>query len=185
MIEINQLTKKFDAFTAVDNLSFTVREGEVLGFLGPNGAGKSTTMKIITGFLSATSGTVTVDGHDIATDPLAVKSLIGYLPEGAPCYPDMTVLQFLDFIAAVRGFSGEEKQRRIDKVVRDVELGAVCHKTIDTLSKGFKRRVGLAQAILHDPKVLIEQYNPPQKILDFNQQVFPKFPDLKQLHLRI
>ncbi len=168
MIEINQLTKKFDAFTAVDNLSFTVREGEVLGFLGPNGAGKSTTMKIITGFLSATSGTVKVDGHDIATDPLAVKSLIGYLPEGAPCYPDMTVLQFLDFIAAVRGFSGEEKQRRIDKVIRDVELGAVCHKTIDTLSKGFKRRVGLAQAILHDPKVLI--LDEPTDGLDPNQK---------------
>ncbi len=168
MIEINQLTKKFDAFTAVDNLSFTVREGEVLGFLGPNGAGKSTTMKIITGFLSATSGTVKVDGHDIATEPLAVKSLIGYLPEGAPCYPDMTVLQFLDFIAAVRGFSGEEKQRRIDKVIRDVELGAVCHKTIDTLSKGFKRRVGLAQAILHDPKVLI--LDEPTDGLDPNQK---------------
>lgn len=168
MIEINQLTKKFDNFTAVDNLSFTVREGEVLGFLGPNGAGKSTTMKIITGFLSATSGTVKVDGHDIATDPLAVKSLIGYLPEGAPSYPDMTVLQFLDFIAAVRGFSGEEKQRRIDKVVRDVELGAVCHKTIDTLSKGFKRRVGLAQAILHDPKVLI--LDEPTDGLDPNQK---------------
>ena len=117
MIEISHLTKKFDSFTAVDDLSFKVEEGEVLGFLGPNGAGKSTTMKIITGFLGATSGSVTVHGHDISTDPLAVKSLIGYLPEGAPSYPDMTVLEFLDFIAEVRGFSGEQKKQRIAKVI--------------------------------------------------------------------
>lgn len=168
MIEISHLTKKFNNFTAVDDLSFTVREGEVLGFLGPNGAGKSTTMKVITGFLAASSGSVKVDGYDIATDPLAVKSLIGYLPEGAPCYPDMTVLQFLDFIAEIRGFTGAEKQRRIDKVIRDVELGEVVHKTIDTLSKGFKRRVGLAQAIVHDPKVLI--LDEPTDGLDPNQK---------------
>ena len=103
MIEISHLTKTFDSFTAIDDLSFTVKEGEVLGFLGPNGAGKSTTMKIITGFLGASSGSVTVHGHDIATDSLAVKSLIGYLPEGAPSSPDMTVMEFLEFIAAVRG----------------------------------------------------------------------------------
>ncbi len=168
MIEISHLTKKFDSFTAVDDLSFKVEEGEVLGFLGPNGAGKSTTMKIITGFLGATSGSVTVHGHDISTDPLAVKSLIGYLPEGAPSYPDMTVLEFLDFIAEVRGFSGEQKRQRIAKVVREVELAEVCHKTIDTLSKGFKRRVGLAQAIIHDPKVLI--LDEPTDGLDPNQK---------------
>ncbi|MES3007314.1 MAG: ATP-binding cassette domain-containing protein [Pseudomonadota bacterium] len=168
MIEISHLTKKFDSFTAVDDLSFTVAEGEVLGFLGPNGAGKSTTMKIITGFLGATSGSVTVHGHDISTDPLAVKSLIGYLPEGAPSYPDMTVLEFLDFIAEVRGFSGEQKKQRIAKVIREVELAEVCHKTIDTLSKGFKRRVGLAQAIIHDPKVLI--LDEPTDGLDPNQK---------------
>ena len=168
MIEISHLTKKFDNFTAVDDLSFKVAEGEVLGFLGPNGAGKSTTMKIITGFLAATEGAVTVDGHDIATDPIAVKALIGYLPEGAPSYPDMTTLEFLDFIAEIRGYSGEEKQRRIDKVIEDVELRSVCHKTIDTLSKGFKRRVGLAQAILHDPKVLI--LDEPTDGLDPNQK---------------
>tara|TARA_R100001377_G_scaffold76519_3_gene53437 strand:+ start:997 stop:1980 length:984 start_codon:yes stop_codon:yes gene_type:complete len=168
MIEISHLTKKFDNFTAVDDLSFKVVEGEVLGFLGPNGAGKSTTMKVITGFLSATHGSVTVDGHDIATDPIAVKALIGYLPEGAPSYPDMTTLEFLDFIAEIRGYSGEEKHRRIEKVINDVELRSVCHKTIDTLSKGFKRRVGLAQAILHDPKVLI--LDEPTDGLDPNQK---------------
>lgn len=168
MIEISHLTKKFDNFTAVDDLSFKVKEGEVLGFLGPNGAGKSTTMKIITGFLTATQGAVTVDGHDIATDPIAVKALIGYLPEGAPSYPDMTTLEFLDFIAQIRGYTGEEKQRRIAKVIQDVELNSVCHKTIDTLSKGFKRRVGLAQAILHDPKVLI--LDEPTDGLDPNQK---------------
>ena len=168
MIEISHLTKKFDNFTAVDDLSFKVEEGEVLGFLGPNGAGKSTTMKVITGFLSASQGSVTVDGHDIATDPMAVKSLIGYLPEGAPSYPDMTTLEFLDFIAEIRGYSGEEKRRRIEKVINDVELRSVCHKTIDTLSKGFKRRVGLAQAILHDPKVLI--LDEPTDGLDPNQK---------------
>lgn len=168
MIEISHLTKKFDNFTAVDDLSFKVKEGEVLGFLGPNGAGKSTTMKVITGFLSASQGSVTVDGHDIATDPMAVKALIGYLPEGAPSYPDMTTLEFLDFIAEIRGYSGEEKRRRIEKVINDVELRSVCHKTIDTLSKGFKRRVGLAQAILHDPKVLI--LDEPTDGLDPNQK---------------
>lgn len=168
MIEISHLTKKFDSFTAVDDLSFNVEEGEVLGFLGPNGAGKSTTMKIITGFLGATSGSVTVHGHDISRDPMAVKSLIGYLPEGAPSYPDMTVLEFLDFIAEVRGFSGEQKKQRIAKVIREVELAEVCHKTIETLSKGFKRRVGLAQAIIHDPKVLI--LDEPTDGLDPNQK---------------
>ena len=168
MIEISHLTKKFDNFTAVDDLSFKVVEGEVLGFLGPNGAGKSTTMKVITGFLAATEGAVTVDGHDIATDPIAVKALIGYLPEGAPSYPDMTTLEFLEFIAEIRGYSGAEKQRRIEKVIEDVELRSVCHKTIDTLSKGFKRRVGLAQAILHDPKVLI--LDEPTDGLDPNQK---------------
>lgn len=168
MIEISHLTKKYGNFTAVDDLSFKVEEGEVLGFLGPNGAGKSTTMKVITGFLFATQGTITVEGHDIATDPIAVKTLIGYLPEGAPSYPDMTTLEFLDFIAKIRGYSGEEKRWRIEKVIEDVELGSVCHKTIDTLSKGFKRRVGLAQAIIHDPKVLI--LDEPTDGLDPNQK---------------
>lgn len=168
MIEINHITRKFEHFTAVDDLSFTVAEGEVLGFLGPNGAGKSTTMKIITGFLAPGSGTVTIDGHDITTDTMAAKTLIGYLPEGAPSYPDMTVMQFLAFIAEIRGYSGTEKHRRVEQVINDVDLGSVCEQTIDTLSKGFKRRVGLAQAILHDPKVLV--LDEPTDGLDPNQK---------------
>ena len=168
MIEIKNITRKFEHFTAVDNLSFRVAEGEVLGFLGPNGAGKSTTMKIITGFLAPTAGTVIIDGHDISEAPLQAKALIGYLPEGAPSYPDMTVLDFLEFIADVRGYRSQDKQQRIERVISDVDLGAVRDQTIDTLSKGFKRRVGLAQAILHDPKVLI--LDEPTDGLDPNQK---------------
>ena len=155
MIEIRNLTKKFGRFTAVDKLSFTVTEGEVLGFLGPNGAGKSTTMKVITGFLSASGGTVIVEGYDISKNPIEAKSLIGYLPEGAPCYGDMTTLAFLKFIARIRGYRGEEIVKRVQHVVNEVDLHSVCQQTIETLSKGFRRRVGLAQAIMHDPKVLI------------------------------
>lgn len=168
MIEISNLTKKFDQFTAVDDLSFNVKEGEVLGFLGPNGAGKSTTMKVITGFLSATFGTVIIDGYDIAKNPIEAKSLIGYLPEGAPCYGDMTTLEFLDFIAQVRGYRGDEIHRRVQHVIEEVKLTSVTHQTIDTLSKGFKRRVGLAQAIMHNPKVLI--LDEPTDGLDPNQK---------------
>lgn len=168
MIEISHITRKFEHFTAVDDLSFTVAEGEVLGFLGPNGAGKSTTMKIITGFLAPTSGRVTIDGHDIAQDPIAAKSLIGYLPEGAPSYPDMTVQDFLEFISEIRGYDGDQKQQRVDKVIQDVGLQDVRLQTIETLSKGFKRRVGLAQAILHDPKVLV--LDEPTDGLDPNQK---------------
>ncbi len=168
MIEIRNLTKKFDQFTAVDDLSFNVKEGEVLGFLGPNGAGKSTTMKIITGFLAPSTGTVTVDGHDITHEAIAAKRLIGYLPEGAPSYGDMTTREFLNFIAQVRGFSGAELKRRVDRVIGEVELASVADQTIETLSKGFKRRVGLAQAIMHDPKVLI--LDEPTDGLDPNQK---------------
>ncbi|MDF1765295.1 MAG: ATP-binding cassette domain-containing protein [Gammaproteobacteria bacterium] len=168
MIEINHLTKRFEQFTAVDDLSFTVGEGEVLGFLGPNGAGKSTTMKIITGFLAPTSGSVTVDGHDLASDALAAKALMGYLPEGAPSYGDMTTLAFLRFVAEVRGYRGAELDRRVERVLAQVELEAVALQKIETLSKGFKRRVGLAQAIMHDPKVLI--LDEPTDGLDPNQK---------------
>ena len=140
----------------------------MLGFLGPNGAGKSTTMKIITGFLAPTAGTVTIDGYDISKNPIDAKALIGYLPEGAPCYGDMTTLEFLNFIAQVRGFSGEELRQRVQHVVNEVDLQSVCQQTIDTLSKGFKRRVGLAQAIMHDPKVLI--LDEPTDGLDPNQK---------------
>ncbi len=168
MIEIRNLTRKFGEFRAVDDLSFNVQAGEVLGFLGPNGAGKSTTMKMLTGFLTPTSGTVSICGHDIESDALAAKQLIGYLPEGAPSYGDMTVAQFLDFIADMRGLTGAHKAQRIDAVVAQVELQEVLDKTIDTLSKGFKRRVGVAQAIVHDPKVLI--LDEPTDGLDPNQK---------------
>ena len=168
MIEIKNVSKLFGEFCAVDDLSFSIRPGEVVGFLGPNGAGKSTTMKMLTGFLPLTSGQITIDGLDVVEQPLAIKQKLGYLPEGAPAYGDMTPAQFLDFIAEVRGFSGEKKRQRIAKVVKDVELGAVLDKPIENLSKGFKRRVGLAQAIIHDPKVLV--LDEPTDGLDPNQK---------------
>lgn len=168
MIEIQALTRQFGEFKAVDNLSFTVQPGEVLGFLGPNGAGKSTTMKMLTGFLTPSAGRIRICGHDIETEPLAAKQLIGYLPEGAPAYGDMTVQAFLEFIADMRGLSASKKTERINTVVAQVQLAEVLQQTIDTLSKGFKRRVGLAQAILHDPKVLI--LDEPTDGLDPNQK---------------
>jgi len=168
MIEINNLTKNFDQFTAIDDLTFTVKEGEVLGFLGPNGAGKSTTMKLITGFLSASHGSVRIDGFDISKNPIEAKSLMGYLPEGAPSYGDMTTSEFLNFVAQIRGYIGEEILLRVKRVLDEVELNSVSHQTIETLSKGFKRRVGLAQAIMHDPKVLI--LDEPTDGLDPNQK---------------
>jgi len=168
MIEINHLTKRFDQFVAVNDISFKLKEGEVLGFLGPNGAGKSTTMKVITGFLSPSSGTVTVSGYDIAKNPIETKTLIGYLPEGAPCYGDMTTLEFLNFVAEIRGFRGNEVNICVRRVVEEVDLQSVAHQTVETLSKGFKRRVGLAQAIMHDPKVLI--LDEPTDGLDPNQK---------------
>jgi ABC-2 type transport system ATP-binding protein len=168
MIEIKNLTKRFAQHTAVDDLSFSVKPGEVLGFLGPNGAGKSTTMKMLTGFLAPTSGSASILGFDIQKDTLKAQRQIGYLPEGAPCYGDMTVCSFLEFIAEVRGFKGAEKRQRVAKAVAQVELDAVLEQSIETLSKGFKRRVGLAQAILHDPKVLI--LDEPTDGLDPNQK---------------
>ena len=168
MIEINNLTKNFDQFTAIEDLTFSVKEGEVLGFLGPNGAGKSTTMKLITGFLSASHGSVSIDGFDISKNPIEAKSLMGYLPEGAPSYGDMTTLEFLNFVAQIRGYTGEEILLRVQRVLDEVELNSVSQQTIETLSKGFKRRVGLAQAIMHDPKVLI--LDEPTDGLDPNQK---------------
>ncbi len=168
MIVTAGLTKAFGTILAVDHLDLTVKKGEVLGFLGPNGAGKSTTMKMITGFLSPTSGSISVCGHDVVSDPLAVKSRVGYLPEGAPLYSDMTAAGFLKFIAQVRGFSGTQLQSKIDRAVELTQLGGVLFQPIDTLSKGFKRRVGLAQAILHDPDVLI--LDEPTDGLDPNQK---------------
>jgi len=168
MIKVKELRKNFDGFVAVDNVSFSVNKGEVLGFLGPNGAGKSTTMKMITGFLSPSGGSITVCDDDVTKKPIAVKKRIGYLPEGAPAYGDMTVLGFLRFIASIRGFTGVEKENRINIAIEKSNLKEVLYKTIDTLSKGFKRRVGLAQAILHDPPVLI--LDEPTDGLDPNQK---------------
>ncbi|AUM11702.1 ABC transporter ATP-binding protein [Ketobacter alkanivorans] len=168
MIRIDNLTKTFGQFTAVNGLSFSVAPGEVLGFLGPNGAGKSTTMKMITGFMAPTSGKVTVFGHDATEQPLKAKELIGYLPEGAPSYGDMTPRQFLNFIGQIRGFRGADLNARVQRVEAALQLSAVFDQSIETLSKGFKRRVGLAQAIIHDPKVLI--LDEPTDGLDPNQK---------------
>jgi len=168
MIRVENLTKQFDDFTAVNNLSFQVAPGEVLGFLGPNGAGKSTTMKMITGFIEPTEGQVSVFDTRVEDDPITVQKLMGYLPEGAPAYGEMTVASFLNFIADVRGLKGADKQQRLDTVIAQVELSSVLHKPIDTLSKGFARRVGLAQAIMHNPKVLI--LDEPTDGLDPNQK---------------
>lgn len=168
MIELEGLSKRFGELVAVDGIDLAVDKGEVLGFLGPNGAGKSTTMKMIAGFLEPSSGTARVCGFDVGADPVAVKRRIGYLPEGAPTYGDMTPRRFLDFIAQIRGFDGAERRRRIDAVVEKVILQSVFDQPIETLSKGFKRRVGLAQAILHDPEVLI--LDEPTDGLDPNQK---------------
>lgn len=168
MIETHSLTKRYGALTAVDGLSFTVQPGEVLGFLGPNGAGKSTTMKMITGFLTPTSGSVKVCGFNVESQPVKAKNCMGYLPEGAPNYGEMTPLQFLEFIANIRGLKGEQRKSRLDTVIGQLHLEKVLQQTIETLSKGFKRRVGLAQAILHDPQVLI--MDEPTDGLDPNQK---------------
>ena len=168
LVQIENLVKHFGPIKAVDGVSFSVERGEVLGFLGPNGAGKSTTMKVVTGFLSADSGRIAVGGEDIAASPIAVKRRIGYLPEGAPLYSDMTTRAFLEFVAGVRGFRGGEKRRRVDETVARVQLESVREQPIETLSKGFKRRVGLAQAILHDPEVLV--LDEPTDGLDPNQK---------------
>jgi ABC-2 type transport system ATP-binding protein len=168
MIEISHLVKRFGTLTAVDDVSFHVGPGEVLGFLGPNGAGKSTTMKMITGFLTPTSGTVRVCGYDVGLDPISAKEAIGYLPEGAPAYPDMTPLGFLRFIADVRGLKGAAATKAVADAITKADIAGVLDQPIDTLSKGFKRRVGIAQAILHDPRVLI--MDEPTDGLDPNQK---------------
>ena len=168
MIEIRNLSKHFGPITAVDDVSFSVGRGEVLGFLGPNGAGKSTTMKMLTGFLTPSGGRASVCGHDLQREPLGAKKKLGYLPEGAPLYPDMTPSSFLEFVAEIRGYRGAEKQQRVERAVELTSLGRVLHQSIETLSKGFKRRVGLAQAILHDPEVLV--LDEPTDGLDPNQK---------------
>ena len=168
MISISNITKKFGDFTAVDNLSMSVKSGEVLGFLGPNGAGKSTTMKMITGFMKPTEGTIKVKGMNVETNPIECKKLIGYLPEGAPLYGDMTPINMLKFVAYIRGMDLQEFKTALDIVVVKTEITDVINQPIDTLSKGYKRRVGLAQALIHDPEILI--LDEPTDGLDPNQK---------------
>ena len=168
MLEVKNLVKRFGSFEAVKGISFTVAKGEVLGFLGPNGAGKSTTMRMITGFLPPTSGTASICGHDVLQDPVGAKQCLGYLPESAPSYRAMTVRDFLRFIAEARGFYGKAAKARVDEVVEKARLAPVVNKTIETLSKGYRQRTCFAQAILHDPAVLI--MDEPTDGLDPNQK---------------
>jgi len=168
MIEVKNLTKFFGPKKAVNDVSFEVKKGEVLGFLGPNGAGKSTTMRMITGFITPTSGTAVIGGVDITQSPIEALQKIGYLPENAPVYPEMTARSFLEFCAEVRGFSGVEKSKRIDETIEKCFLKDVIYQPVNTLSKGFKQRVCFAQSILHDPEYLI--MDEPTDGLDPNQK---------------
>jgi ABC-2 type transport system ATP-binding protein len=168
LIEIERLTKRFGAFTAVDNVSFSVSRGEVLGFLGPNGAGKSTTMRMLAGFMTPTEGTARIMGHDVQTDGVAARRVLGFLPEGAPTYGEMSVTGFLRFCARIRGYGGAELRDRVVNAIGLTRLESVRLQPVETLSKGFKRRVGLAQALLHDPPVLV--LDEPTDGLDPNQK---------------
>jgi ABC-2 type transport system ATP-binding protein len=168
MIKTEHLTKRYDSLTAVDDVSFQVGPGEVLGFLGPNGAGKTTTMRMLAGFVTPTSGRANICGHDVESEPLKAKAALGYLPEGAPSYGEMTVRRFLEFIADLRSLAGARRGERLAHVIEHLQLGGVLDQTIETLSKGFRRRVGLAQAIVHDPPVLI--LDEPTDGLDPNQK---------------
>lgn len=168
MIDIQNLTKRFGQFTAVDHLSFQVNPGEVLGFLGPNGAGKSTTMRMIAGFLKPDQGRVVICGKDIQQQTLEAKRLLGYLPEGAPSYGDMRVSSFLNFIAQARGVDKHTRSKQVGHVIERLQLESVRQRPVDTLSKGFQRRVGIAQALVHDPKVLL--LDEPTDGLDPNQK---------------
>ncbi|MFN0068247.1 MAG: ABC transporter ATP-binding protein [Limisphaerales bacterium] len=168
MIKVENLTRTFGPKVAVNGISFSVGRGEVLGFLGPNGAGKSTTMRMITGFIPPTAGRISVGGHDVVEQPIAAKRLIGYLPENAPSYTDMTVLSFLGFIADLRALKGTVKKEALDRVIDACFLGGVVHQSVDTLSKGYRHRLCFAQAILHDPEVLI--MDEPTDGLDPNQK---------------
>ncbi len=168
MLTVNNLHKRFGAIRAVRGVSFEAAQGEVLGFLGPNGAGKTTTMRMITGFLPPNAGTAVIDGYDIVADPIAAKRRIGYLPENAPVYADMTVAGYLAFIAEIRGFAGRARAQRVGDTLATCRLEAVVHQPIGTLSKGYRQRVCFAQAVLHDPPVLI--MDEPTDGLDPNQK---------------
>ena len=168
MIKVENLVKTFGAKHAVDDVSFSVERGEVLGFLGPNGAGKSTTMRIITGYYPPTAGRVTVGGFDIVENPIEAKRLIGYLPENAPGYADMTVHGFLNFCAEIRGLKGEPRKLAVRRAIETCSLEGVIYQSIDTLSKGYKHRTCLAQSIIHDPDILI--LDEPTDGLDPNQK---------------
>jgi len=168
MISVKELRRSFGPLVAVDGISFDVHQGEVLGFLGPNGAGKSTAMKMLTGFLPPDSGTATVCGHDIIKDPIQVRKSLGYLAENAPAYGEMTVGSFLNFICDVREIPGKSRKEAVKRVVKRCSIESVFHQSIDTLSKGYRRRVGLAQALIHDPAVLI--LDEPTDGLDPNQK---------------
>ena len=168
MIETEQLTRRYGALTAVDSLSFRAEPGQVLGLLGPNGAGKTTVMRMIAGFLAPSSGTARVCGYDVLKEPLKAKRALGYLPEGAPSYGELTVREFLTFIIRMRGLQRDEGYRRFERVVSGLQLEGVLDQCIDTLSKGLRRRVGLAQAIVHNPQVLM--LDEPTDGLDPNQK---------------
>jgi len=168
LISVTELSKHFGPLTAVDGISFKLNRGEVLGFLGPNGSGKSTTMKMITGFLPPSAGKIEVCGLNVVEQPVEIKRRIGYLPEGAPLYSDMTPRSLLNFVAETRSINLTERRRRIEEVGAKLQIEDVFHQPIETLSKGYKRRVGLAQAIIHDPDVLI--LDEPTDGLDPNQK---------------
>ena len=168
MIKVEHLVKKFGLRTAVDDVSFEVEKGTVLGILGPNGAGKTTTIRMIAGYLPPTSGTVTVNGIDVGIDPVPAQKQIGYMPENTPLYDEMTVGGFLSFLAEIRGYSGKERDRRVDAIVEKCMLSSVRRQTIETLSKGYRRRTSLAQTLLHDPAVLL--LDEPTEGLDPNQK---------------
>ena len=168
MVELESLSKHFGPVVAVDKITLNVAKGEVLGFLGPNGAGKTTTMRMISGYLSPTFGSISICGYNVEDSPIQSKKMIGYLAEGSPSYEDMTVLEFLNFVASIRGINGDVLGKRLEKVISQTSLGEVVNRKIEVLSKGFKRRVGLAQSIIHDPPVLI--LDEPTDGLDPNQK---------------